>query len=150
LLVPRVFGRLAALRAGAFLVRAGDMRALPRPDADERVAPDFFAMPAAFTLLREAGARAVDVAFFGAAFFAVAFFGAPIMAAMPAAVTAPRIALPSMIVLLGNGWSLFNGPNAPLVPSARRMAHAKRRLQHRRRGYGAGHGTNPAAGGTPQ
>jgi hypothetical protein len=137
------------LRAGAFFVRAGDMRVLPRPDADERVAPDFFVVPAAFALLREADARAFDVAF-DATFFAVAFFGAPIMAATPAAVTAPRIALPSMIVLLGNGWSLFNGPNAPLVPSARRMAHAKRRLQHRRRGYGAGHGTNPAAGGTPQ
>jgi hypothetical protein len=50
----------------------------PRPEVDR------FAVAPAAALLRVAVDRV--------------FFGAPIMAAMPAAVTAPRIALPSMIL----------------------------------------------------
>jgi hypothetical protein len=110
-------GRLAALRAGVFFARAGLLAAFVRIDAglradvlpreavrrddaffvdadadlafvreaaEPRPEVDRFAVPPAPVLLRVAVDRV--------------FFGVPIMAAMPAAVTAPRIALPSMIL----------------------------------------------------
>jgi hypothetical protein len=68
----------------AFFVDADADLAFVREAAEPRPEVDRFAVPPAAALLRDPDERV--------------FFGVPIMAAMPAAVTAPRIALPSMIL----------------------------------------------------
>jgi hypothetical protein len=123
--------RDAARPEEAFFVGADADLAFVREAAEPRPEVDRFAVPSAAALLRVADERV--------------FFGVPIMAAMPAAVTAPRIALPSMILSPKRIGYPSTGQNPTGSVRARQAAlHSARafpqtsRLQHPPPDYGAG------------
>jgi hypothetical protein len=125
-----VLPREAVRRDDAFFVDADADLAFVREAAAARPEVDRFAVPPAPALLRVAVERV--------------FFGVPIMAAMPAAVTAPRIALPSMILSperigypstgqnpTGSASSRTGVPTARAVPRKRRVYSTRRRTMVR-------------------
>jgi hypothetical protein len=149
------------LRAGVFFVRAGLVAAFVRTDAAPRddvllreaVRPDdAFFIDADLAFVREAAELRPEADRFAVPPAAAllrdpderVFFGVPIMAAMPAAVTAPRIALPSMILsperigypstgerLTGSASSGTGVPTARAVPRKRRVYSTRRRTMVR-------------------